>query len=294
MNDLPHISIIGAGRVGTALARCLHNLGYAVDVLVATSLEHAALAAARVGAGLPHTDPGAALGADIVFLTVPDGLIGPVCAELASAPGWHERHTAVHCSGLLSSEVLATAAQAGAAVLSCHPLLSISDPLRGATALLGTYYALEGCGRGLAVGRKLVHNMGGVCLEVTEGRKPMYHAAAALASNSITALLDIALELATAAGIDHDTAQQALCALASGAVANVRTTGSLAALTGPIERGDAVTVTAHLSVLAAMPEMAAVYKALGLRCTAMAATKGSAPAAQLAAIAKLLQDSGHN
>jgi predicted short-subunit dehydrogenase-like oxidoreductase (DUF2520 family) len=286
----PRVSIIGSGRVGTALAKQLHILGYPLGVLVARSLLHAEAAVSFVGAGQPHTDVRQALADDVVFLTVPDTQIAVVCAALAKGNGWSSQHLVVHCSGALGTEVLADAQQTGAAVLSLHPLLSISDPATGVQALPGAHFALEGCARGMQFGRTLVAELGGTSLEVISGGKPLYHAAAALASNGLAALLDMVLELLAAVGVTGDDAIQAVCALAEGTIANIGREGLPEALTGPVERGDAATVAKHLATLPSYPLILETYKALSQRALQMSENKGSAAAADIAVLHQLLDN----
>ena len=77
----------------------------------------------------------------------------------------------------------------------------------------------------------------------------MYHAAAVFASNYAVALLAVAEQLMVRAGVGAADAQAALARLAAGAVENVAAHGPIAALTGPIVRGDAETVERHLTRL---------------------------------------------
>ncbi|MEZ4368895.1 MAG: DUF2520 domain-containing protein [Kofleriaceae bacterium] len=117
-----------------------------------------------------------------------------------------------------------------------------------------------------------------------------YHAAAALASNYVVALVDAAAELLAGSGLDLAAARAALVPLAQGALAEVAARGLPAALTGPVRRGDAATVARHLEVLAD-GDLAGLYRTLARRAARIAATlpEGEAPApAALAAIEQTL------
>jgi predicted short-subunit dehydrogenase-like oxidoreductase (DUF2520 family) len=78
--------------------------------------------------------------------------------------------------------------------------------------------------------------------------KPAYHAGAAIAANYTVVLAAVAERLATSAGVAPDVARRLYLPLIRGAAANLEI-GPVAALTGPVRRGDAETVAAHLRAL---------------------------------------------
>jgi predicted short-subunit dehydrogenase-like oxidoreductase (DUF2520 family) len=98
-----------------------------------------------------------------------------------------------------------------------------------------------------------------------------YHCAAALASNYLVAALDAAAQVLAAAGVPAAQSVQALLPLAEGALRNVSTKGTTDGLTGPVRRGDAVTIQRHLEALRAMPDVAELYRALARRAVEIAA-----------------------
>src|SRR5215211_7835679 len=83
----PGISVVGAGRMGTALAIALARAGYRVDALVARRLSHARRAARLTGAS-PLALSSAQLDrlptSDILFITTPDDAIESTATELAA------------------------------------------------------------------------------------------------------------------------------------------------------------------------------------------------------------------
>ncbi len=282
------VSFVGAGRVGSSLARSLRTRGFKIGALVCRTLARAEEAALAVGGGGASTELGDAAAADIVFLTVPDSAIERVCMDLAARGMWRGEHTVVHCSGALSLGVLQAAADQGAAVLSLHPMQSVADPISGAASMVGSFFGVEGCQRGLAVGEMLVHALGGRALRIAPGGKAAYHAAAVMVSNYLVALMDMGCDLLVQAGLPRTEALAALLPLASGTLANILNQGIPAALTGPIERGDATTVARHLHVLGEHGELREIYSLLGGRLVQLATQKGSASQEDLAAIAALL------
>ena len=76
--------------------------------------------------------------------------------------------------------------------------------------------------------------------------KTLYHAAAVMVSNQIVALADMGTALLVKCGFSEAAAAEALAPLLLGNAQSVAEKGAVNALTGPIERGDAQTVSKHL------------------------------------------------
>jgi predicted short-subunit dehydrogenase-like oxidoreductase (DUF2520 family) len=103
-------------------------------------------------------------------------------------------------------------------------------------------------------------------------RRPLYHAAAVVASNYLPVLLALAARLLVHAGVDEDDAVPALLPLMRGTLDNVAELGIGPALTGPVARGDIETVRLHLRML---PEREArLYRDLGREAVALAEARG--------------------
>ncbi|MGH9558161.1 MAG: DUF2520 domain-containing protein, partial [Bryobacteraceae bacterium] len=102
-----------------------------------------------------------------------------------------------------------------------------------------------------------------------------YHAAAVMASNYIAAVLDSAEQLMLLAGVPKANALRALAPLARASLENVLHCGAVEALTGPVVRGDAATVSENTAALQrADPSIAELYKAAGLHALDMARRRG--------------------
>jgi predicted short-subunit dehydrogenase-like oxidoreductase (DUF2520 family) len=192
--------------------------------------------------------PAAVREAAIVLLAVPDGAIAPVAAEIAGEGAIQSRHAVLHLSGLLDRRVLAPLALTGAALGSYHPLQTVSDPASAPERLRGAYAGIEGDDRALDAGRELAVALGMTAVAIPPEAKPAYHAGAAIAANYTVVLAAVAERLATSAGVSSDVARRLYLPLIRGALANLDI-GPAAALTGPVRRGDAETVAAHLKAL---------------------------------------------
>ena len=99
-----------------------------------------------------------------------------------------------------------------------------------------------------AFAERLVADLGGVPEWVAEADRPLYHAALAHGANHLVTLVNEALDRLRDAGVVHP--ERVLAPLLRAALDNALRLGD-AALTGPVSRGDAGTIAAHLDRLAA-------------------------------------------
>jgi predicted short-subunit dehydrogenase-like oxidoreductase (DUF2520 family) len=196
----------------------------------------------------------------------------------------------LHCSGARSAEeAFAGVGDRVAGVGTLHPLRAIADPRAAVQSMPGTVFGVQGDARGIALAESLALALGGVPLKLEASQMPAYHAAAAIASNYVVALLDAAREVLARLGMGEEEAARALVPLARGSLDNLESRGPAEGLTGPIRRGDRATVERHLAALPA--DLQGLYRALGLRTVALARRVGEASEADLDAIAELLDGS---
>jgi predicted short-subunit dehydrogenase-like oxidoreductase (DUF2520 family) len=269
----PTLAFVGAGTLGTALAKACSSAGYRVLAIYS----HSYTDARRLAETLPHaeavSDPSDVTRADLTFLTVPDDAIASVCAAIP----WPASSNVVHCSGALSLTVLDAAAQAGAATGSLHPLQTFAGHADGSTRLADIAYALEASDDILrATLEELVSALGGRPQWIRSADKPLYHASAAMASNYLVALLGDASRLWESFGYSRQDGIDSLLPLVRGTIENVQDVAFPDALTGPIARGDVETVRIHVQALAASyPDIVAAYAAMGKRTVVLGLEKGT-------------------
>ena len=260
----PEVSIIGAGRLGTTLALALAGEGYSIRSLVARRAESARRAArlldkdvqvlaAKQLRSLPRTD--------VFLITTPDDQIAGVAEELSTLN--LPKAVALHTSGALSAETLAPLRKQGWHTGSIHPLISVSDTKDA--ALEGAFWSVEGDNAALRVAKSIVRDLGGKSFSIRSEDKPLYHAAAVMASGNVVALFDIALEMLTRCGLTRKTAQSILLPLIASTVHNLETKDPKQALTGTFARGDVETVKRHLAALKDSEDALELYRLLGKR-----------------------------
>ena len=225
------VTIVGPGRLGTALAKTLKAHGVAV------------------------TGPlkkGDAISGKVVVLAVPD-------REIANVVKLVPKESIVgHTAGALTLEVLGKRE-----AFSMHPLMTAADD---AADFSGASAAVAGTSdRARKLARALATKLGMTPIDVPDAERVAYHAAASIAANFLVTLETIAEHVGERAGVNR----RHLLPLARAALENWASIGPVA-LTGPIARGDDATVKrqraeikAHApQYLAAWDAMAKVTKAI--------------------------------
>jgi predicted short-subunit dehydrogenase-like oxidoreductase (DUF2520 family) len=181
----------------------------------------------------------------------------------------------VHFSGALSSRVFRNAGRFGITALSMHPVMTFAGTAP-VNSFAGVYFALEGGPKALALGRRLVKELGGKSFVIAADDKPLFHAACVFVSNLADATIDAGVEICQRFGLKPGIALKVLAPLISRTMKNIATQGTAQALTGPVERGDVLTVRRHLSALRQRsPEFLSLYAELSRHAVALAARKGS-------------------
>jgi predicted short-subunit dehydrogenase-like oxidoreductase (DUF2520 family) len=252
------IAVVGAGRVGTALAVLLGRAGH--RIVGASGRRDTRRRAARFLPGVPLVEPArAASAAELTLLTTPDAVIEEICGAIAAARAFRPGCVVAHTSGATGLDALGSATRLGASPLCLHPLHTFPDVDAALTRIPGTSLAVTALDdRTAALGEQLARDVGAEPFRVEEGAKPLYHAAAVFASNFLIAVVASAVDLLEAAGVDASVAR--LMPLSRASLDNLAELGPARALTGPAVRGDAGTVARNLQALdAAAPAAVRAY-----------------------------------
>jgi predicted short-subunit dehydrogenase-like oxidoreductase (DUF2520 family) len=243
------ISIVGAGRAGTALAVLWRLAGHRIAAV--SGRDATVERAARHLPGVPVLDaPETARDAELVVVGVPDDLIAPTVRALTDAGAFGDGRWVAHLSGATPLSALDAARELGGRRLGLHPLQTFPDVEAALDRLPGSAVAVGADDEeGFFVAERLAEDLGGRPFRLADEHRAIYHAAAVFASNYLVATTWVAEELLAIAGVADPTA--ALAPLQQATLANVAATGPSEALTGPAVRGDAGTIEQHLMALAA-------------------------------------------
>ncbi len=257
-----NIGFIGAGRVGCSLGKYFNLHGFFVSGYYSRSRESAETAAALTGSRVFHDPKDLIRESDMIFLTVPDGMIEGVADEIMSFD--LNGKTLCHCSGAMSSEVFEWMDECGGRC-SMHPLMAVSSREHDVSE---AFFTIEGNEKAIKEVRNILGICGNTYQEIDKSHKVKYHAAAAVASNLVVGLLDMAIGMLEECGFDREKAMEAFTPLVTGNVEAVMEKGPKEALTGPVSRGDDYTVSKHLQVLS--KKEYEIYRLLSLRLLELA------------------------
>jgi predicted short-subunit dehydrogenase-like oxidoreductase (DUF2520 family) len=244
MNHPLRVGVVGAGRVGAVLAAALQSAGHEI-VAVAGESDASRARIASLLPGVAVEKPTAvARACDLLLLTVPDDMLGNVVKTMTDAgairPGMYVAHT----SGRHGLAILEPAAAIGAHVMAVHPAMTFSGTSVDLARLTGCVFGLTAASPAdRAFAEALVSDLGGKPMWVPEEMRTLYHAGLAHGANHLVTLVTEAMEILSAAGATDPAGT--LRPLLTAALDNALDHGD-AALTGPIVRGDAGTVAAHL------------------------------------------------
>jgi predicted short-subunit dehydrogenase-like oxidoreductase (DUF2520 family) len=220
------LTVIGPGRMGTALAAALRAAGADVRGPLAR------------GETVPTSD--------VVLLCVPDREIAAAASVVAKGP------LVGHVSASAPLDLLAPHER-----FSLHPLLSVVGV---GAPFAGAHCAIDGSSvRALDVARWIAELLGMRVKVVPREQRALYHAAASVASNFLITLEGAAERLAAAVGLERE----ALVPLVRATIDNWARQGARAALTGPIARGDVATAARQREAVAeSAPDLLPLWDAL--------------------------------
>lgn len=240
VSDVPPgwCDVVGNGRMGGALAAALRAAGVAVRGPLARGAD--------------------AAGADVVLLCVPDREIASAGAAITVGPLVGHVSASADLAQLAPHERFAM-----------HPLLSVvaaGAPFIGATCVVeGSTVRATGVARALATRLQMRPQV------IAAEQRPLYHAAATMASNYLVTLEAAAERLMQQVGLDR----AALVPLVRATIDNWAAVGARDALTGPIARGDEETVARQrVAVAAAAPDLLALWDCLVAETRTVAAGSG--------------------
>ena len=263
------VFVLGAGKLGTSLARALRAKGAKVTLRPARK-------------GVPR-----AIDADVVVLAVRDRDLSELARPLVGIVS--RRAVVVHVAGALGAEVLSPLRDSCAGIAQMHPMISFASTRYAPSLLRGSVH-VQGDAPAVARARRLARLLGMTPRNVVGLDTIAYHAAAGLVANGAAALAAVGAELLVKAGVPRTVAPQMLGPLLRSVADNVEGLGFPEALTGPVRRGDAAGVEKHLKTLREkLPEAVGLYLAAAQAQLPLARAIGDASEESLAAVERALR-----
>ena len=258
---------IGAGKVGCSLGKYLSQK-YEISGFFSRNSVSAEKASEIAGGNAFESPAQLAKNSDIIFLTVPDGLIAETwekykelfCGKIIC-----------HCSGALSSEIFEDSQVYNVKTCSVHMFQAVSDKENSWKLLKNSVFTVEGNARQTL--KNMLVSLGNEVQEIDADKKTLYHLAAVFSSNLVTGLLYSAEKMLEQCGFSEQTAEKAICSIALGNISNINKQGIVNSLTGCVERNDIETLVRHLAELEKSDREREIYRLISKSLTEIAEQK---------------------
>lgn len=265
------VGFIGAGKVGSAFGLYLHKKGIKISGYLSRTKE-SAVRASLITESCQYDDAQMLCeNSDIIMITTPDSFISRTAELLSNAAVEWNCKIVCHMSGVYSSDILSKLKERGATVCSLHPMMAFNELESSVKALESACFTLDGYGEGLVKIKNLLDRTENKYFEIPPQSKSLYHAASCTVSNYVVVLLDAGMEMFKTCGFLEKDVKELIKPIVEKVVNDVFNVGTGRALTGPISRGDTITVERHLKELKNHKKnWLEIYKALALQTAELA------------------------
>jgi predicted short-subunit dehydrogenase-like oxidoreductase (DUF2520 family) len=253
------VAVVGYGKVGRVLVRAFDAIGYPLTAIVTRQRDLNDPRAIASIADLPAE-------ANFVILCLRDDAIRETVTTLTMKGRKADDANLkilCHTAGAISAEVLAPARAQGWQVMAWHPMQTLTGD-EGLELLRSVTFGIDGDPKAVEAGMRLAGSLGGVPVAIMPDRRAEYHLGAVFACNLMAGLVGESIDLLKSSGMDEDQARAALKPLLETTLANIESKGMPDAITGPLRRGDAITVGRHLEILKDQPGALAIYRQLSM------------------------------
>lgn len=186
---------------------------------------------------------------DLIFICVPDDQLAGVISALNRLKVDLSEKAFVHTSGAYSSEILISLKDSNAQTASAHPIYSFGNNDPGSMSLVDVWFDLEGDSAAVDTLKNLFRRGGIKWIEISRDQKIAVHIASVFYSNYFVGLAHIAQEVLRASNFSEEDFWEPFVPLIEATLENLSANSPARALTGPIKRGDILTVKKHLAFL---------------------------------------------
>jgi len=260
------ICIIGMGRVGMVLAFHLFQTGATFSSFIEVNAKQRANVK-RFLRSIPihrNLTPSVVNNSQLFFICVQDDNLINVIENFISAGYSIEGKIFVHTSGVYSSEIMGSFQEKGAFIASAHPIYSFSTSKPSKQLMNGVYFDIEGDDEAIAYIIPLLKQMGCISVQLSKDQKLPVHLASVFYSNYFVGLADIAQNILQKADLADQNLFKPFLPLIQSTLRHLEDSTPSEALTGPLKRGDLLTLQKHVSYLKKnYPEGLQVYLDMG-------------------------------
>ena len=239
------VGVIGAGRVGPVIGRALQLVGHEIIGITRSSNSQRNDAVEAI-LGAAVIEPDEACRADLVVIAIPDDQIKPLVQGLAKLGCFRPGQVVMHTSGVHGINVLEAAQAAGALPIALHPAMTFTGTSLDVERLQMCPAAITATAVALPIASALAMEMGMEPCVVEEEDRTLYHAGLTHGANHLVTLVNEALSILEAAGIENP--ELYIRPLLNAALERALSEGAHG-LTGPVRRADTGTLKDHQQAL---------------------------------------------
>lgn len=247
--DNMKIGIIGAGKVGCSMGKYMVQKGLNLAGYYSRSKESSEFAGTFTDSNVYEQLNDMIEDCDCIFVATTDRSLEDVWRQILDTGVPLTNKIFCHFSGSFSSDVFSGVEATGASACSIHPMAAFSDKSTSYQQLNQVMFTLEGKDPARSRILELFQGMGNAVLTISSEKKTLYHCSASLVSNFVIGLYQMGLDILGECGIKQEDATALVETLVRNNVEAMLQNGPENALTGPIERGDAITIEKHLAAL---------------------------------------------
>jgi predicted short-subunit dehydrogenase-like oxidoreductase (DUF2520 family) len=293
---MPHINIIGCGKVGKTLGKLLLSHGAVSSVTVVNTTPESSLRAAHFIGDADTTQNIADLPpASLWMIAAPDKDIPAIANELAYTPSLESHATVFHCAGAKDSTSLSALRIKTERIGSLHLIRSFADPAHAVQSFKGTFCGIEGSPSARSLLEETLTHIGAKVFEISPNSKALCHIGHTFASNYLVVILDCARRLYAEAGIPEAIASQFMKSIIEGTLQNVYSLGTITALTGPVVRGEADLISDHLATITSLSQLLPsdlqdLYRTLARGALAIAKERNELPPHTIESLRAILDE----
>jgi predicted short-subunit dehydrogenase-like oxidoreductase (DUF2520 family) len=274
-----NIVIVGAGKISYSLTAALSEAGYNIKSIISKNIKHAQeLARKNNISGFSDSTDSLDLKKGIYILAVPDNQISIAAEKISKLKIDFPNSLIVHLSGSNDISLLKIVSLKKAHTASFHIMQTF--PSRRKRNIKNSFAAIETYSNDayrylFQLSRDLQLNP----FRIDSENKVIYHIAAVFASNFINAVLLNSQQLFDKLELKEYSFNEIFSPLYSSTIKNIRLSSPAEALSGPVERGDLVTIENHVRELTKLslnhPEFLSNYLLLSLTLTEATSMKSA-------------------
>jgi predicted short-subunit dehydrogenase-like oxidoreductase (DUF2520 family) len=244
-----NVTIIGAGKIAYSLVPALIKSGYSIRVIISRKIESAKKLAVKFGVSKYSDNLEEISGSGgIVFLCIPDNQIKITAKKICGLKLRFSKYIFVHLSGALDISTLDALKKKKGLTASLHIMQTF--PTKKPVPIKGCYAAVETDSK---TARETLFNIAkDISLKpfkLNSEAKTFYHLAGVFASNFLVGNLYEAKKAFEKTGNKQIDFFEMIFPIVHATLDNIKKSGVVNALSGPVERGDIQTVKKHLTAL---------------------------------------------